>query len=233
MTFRQAALGSLGFLSTLLLTSRQALAQECLALTPTINSGAVEVGVGHQSGGHRVGFQANANVAGKFGFAAGVGVGTLDSFAESGYEARGLLAIPLSQNSPNICVYGEYEQAQESFRSAMGMTHGNLTDYWFHLGYAVSENIGRQAGMVFSLHLAPELILRRTHIRGRSTHIEPEVHVLEHLRVWGDWYFGGRAMVSVRHSRFHLTGGVQNRPRKWADLHIFLRLGFPLGPWDL
>jgi hypothetical protein len=108
------------------------------------------------------------------------------------------------------------------------MTRGDLTDYWIHLGPAVSRNIGHLAGHIFTLHLAPELILRRTHIAGRSTHVDSEVYVLQHIRVWGDWYLGGRGMMSVRHSRYSISWGLQNRPRIWSDLHWFLRVGFPI-----
>jgi len=203
-------------------------AQDCLGLSPEPNSGGFGVGIGHQGDGHRVGLWANANVAGRFGLLAGVGWGSIDSFAEGGYELRGLLALPLSKTSTNVCVFGEYEQAHEPFRRALGMTRGDLTEYWIHFGYAVAGDIGRLAGFGLTLHVAPEVILRRTHIRGRVVHTEPEVHVLEHIRVWGDWYLGGRAMISARHSRFHLSWGLQNRPRIWSDLHWFFRLGFPI-----
>ena len=203
-------------------------AQDCLGLSPEPNSGGLEVGLGHQGDGQRVGVWANANIAGRFGLLAGVGWGSIDSFAEGGYEVRGLLAVPLFKNSTNVCLFGEYEQSHETFRKALGMTHGELTDYWIHFGYAVSGELGRVTGFGFTLHVAPEVILRRTHFRGRATYTDPDVHVLEHIRVWGDWYLGGRAMISARHSRFHLTWGLQNRPRIWSDLHWFFRLGFPL-----
>jgi len=203
-------------------------AQDCLGLSPDPNSGGLEVGLGHQGDGQRVGLWANANIAGRFGLLAGVGWGSIDSFGESGYEAKGLLAVPLFKNSTNVCVFGEYEQANTPFRRALGMTSGDLTETWIHFGYAVSGDIGRVAGFGFTLHVAPELILRRTHIRGRVVHTEPEVHVLEHIRVWGDWYLGGRAMMSARHSKYHVSWGLQNRPRIWSDLHLFFRLGFRL-----
>jgi len=203
-------------------------AQDCLGLSPEPNSGGLEFELGHQGDGQRVGASVNGNIANRVGVRFGVGWGAIDSFAEGGYEARGLLAVPLFKNFTNVCAFGEYEQAHESFREALGMTSGDLTDYWIHLGYAVGGDIGRLAGLGFTVHVAPEVILRRTHIRGRVTYTEPEVHVLEHIRVWGDWYLGGRAMISARHSKYHLSWGLQNRPRIWSDLHWFFRLGFRL-----
>lgn len=204
-----------------------AMAQGCLGLPERPNTGAVGIGAGHQGDGQRIGVWGSLNAAGKFGLLAGVGFGEMDSFATGGYEARGMVTVPVF-GAKNVCVFAEYEQAHQGFRRAMGMTRGDLTDYWIHFGYGVSGDLGRLAGLVFTLHLAPEVILRRTHIRGRSTHVEPEVHVLEHSRVWGDWYLGGRGMVSVRHSRYSFTWGLQNRPRSRSDLHWFLRIGYSI-----
>jgi len=203
-------------------------AQGCLGLSPEPNSGGLDVELGHQGDGQRVGASVNANIAGRVGMRIGMRWGALSSFAEGGYEARGLLAIPLFKNATNVCVFGEYEQSHDPFVRALGMNTGHVTDYWIHLGYAVAGDIGRLAGVRLTLNVAPELILRRTHIRGRVVYTEPDVHVMEHVRVWGDWYLGGRAMISARYSKYNLSWGLQNRPRIWSDLHWFFRLGFRL-----
>jgi len=218
---RSLALGA-GLLSYPLALS----AQECLGLAPEPNSGGVEVGIGHQGDGYSVGMAAYANIADRIGVLGGASWGAMDDWAQSGSEFRGLVAVPLS--STQICAFGEYERAEEPFRAALGMTWGEVRERWVHFGLAFAGDLGQTLSLRWTWHAAPEVILRRTGVWGRTTYTEPEVYVEEDLREWGGTYLGGRAMISARHSRVQVSWGLQNRPRIWSDLHWFFRLGFPL-----
>lgn len=203
-------------------------AQVCLGLSPEPNSMGIETGIVGQNDGYRFGGWANANVAGRVGVLIGASGGDLDAFSKAGSEVRALLALVVSRTSSNTCLFGEYEGGSERFRDAFGMTRGDYSERWIRFGFALGGNLWSREAIGLTWHAAPEIILRSTRLKGRTTYWEPELYVLETTKGQASSHLGGRVLVVARLARIHLSLSAKNRPRFSSDLQWAIHLGFPL-----
>ena len=202
--------------------------QGCLGLPPVMNRGELAIGAGYQNQRTRVGGQARLFAGGVFGIAVGARGGTLDEFAEGGYELGVLVAVPTRIEELGICMFGEYEQSSENIRNDLNLTTGDFLEYWARGGLAAHTRLAQAGPVEFRLSGGPDLIWRITELRGRRTYVEPNVHVLAIVQRETAFHLGARALLSFRHRRGFLDLGVKTRPRRGRDLLWTVQLGIPL-----
>lgn len=202
--------------------------RSCLGRSANPNSAELALRYQAQNEGHRLGGSVGANIAGVLGIVGGVSGGEIDRFASGGSEVGALLWVSPLGATRNGCLFGQYEAAEETFRSAFDQDRGTYRERWFRLGLGLGRRLVEVGGVTVHGHAAPEVIWRKSRMEGRALHDDDGIYVLETTKEEYSTHLGARGMISARHSRFSVLISLKNRPRIGSDLEWSAQIGFPI-----